>query len=101
VLRVLRCWQLRQGGGGGGGGGGDDHDDDGGVGAAVLGTALSLTIPLSMLADWVFKSETPTAFLWGGSVCVIVGFVSVSWDRKKDTTPAVTVAADSATIDTT
>jgi drug/metabolite transporter (DMT)-like permease len=54
-----------------------------------------------MLADWVFKSETPTAFLWGGSVCVIVGFVSVSWDRKKDTTPAVTVAADSATIDTT
>ncbi len=54
------------------------------VGPCVLGMrascspALSLTIPLSMLADWIFKSEAPTGYLWGGSLCVIMGFVAVS-----------------------
>jgi hypothetical protein len=41
-------------------------------------SALSLTIPLSMFADWMFKNESPTGYLWGGSLCVILGFVAVS-----------------------
>jgi hypothetical protein len=40
--------------------------------------ALSLTIPLSMLADFVFKKEMPSLYLSLGSLCVIVGFVAVS-----------------------
>ena len=31
-----------------------------------------------MLADWVFKHESPTWMLWIGSLCVILGFVAVT-----------------------
>jgi hypothetical protein len=44
----------------------------------LLSTALSLTIPFSMLADWIFKHDSPTVYLWLGSLCVIAGFVAVS-----------------------
>ena len=40
-----------------------------------------------MLADWMFKHEVPTPYLWMGSFCVIVGFVAVS---LQPTAPATT-----------
>jgi hypothetical protein len=62
--------------------------------AVVPPSALSLTIPLSMLADWMFKSEVPTKYLWAGSFCVILGFLAVSVQPAGIQQAVVTAAAE-------
>lgn len=45
-----------------------------------------------MVADWVFKSESPTLMLIGGSVLVCIGFVSVNLSGTPEPEPKPAVS---------
>ena len=44
----------------------------------VATLCLPLTIPLSMLLDWVFRSIVPSGFSASGATCMVLGFVAVN-----------------------
>lgn len=65
----------------------------------VATVALSLTIPIAMLSDWVLRGKVPAPLLIGGSVAVAAGFVlsTVSMDATPAPTTATAAASSAAT----
>jgi len=44
----------------------------------IVTMGLSLSIPLALLGDFVFKGELKGILYWLGAMLVLIGFVSVS-----------------------
>jgi hypothetical protein len=63
-------------------------------------SALSLTIPLAMLSDWIFKAHAvPSALMVVGSLLVIGGFLLVNRQGSASTAlPATTAPPSLAAI---
>lgn len=64
----------------------------------VATVALSLTIPIAMLSDWMLRGKVPAPLLIGGSVAVAAGFVLSTVSMDSDPPAAATpLSAASAT----
>lgn len=59
----------------------------------VATVALSLTIPIAMLSDWMLRGKVPDPLLIGGSVAVAAGFVLSTVSMDPSPAPGPTPAA--------
>ena len=54
----------------------------------VVTVGLSMTIPLSLVGQMVLNSQKASALYWVGAIVVVLSFIFVNEDEKKDEQPA-------------
>jgi len=49
----------------------------------IVTMGLSLSIPLALLGDFIFKGQLKGVFYWFGAIMVLIGFTAVNTSRDE------------------